>query len=222
MNLRKDFYKFLGSHSWPQIAGHLPTLNRVKRKGVCTVGPWQVYAANRSQLPFRIPERQGHSFRLLRPPDRKVGLADATRQTSRIKEFKLSDAIVYSYVWDIRFVLLICLLTGFSFWSFLTSEPLLLKPEALSSPDLELAVRVVKDTFVDHVCSTHRVPSLCDCGEPLNKAAQDLFKPEEEAFDPLDLNKKNRRLRAVSICVASIIISMALAESVSSSGFCWS
>jgi len=104
-----------------------------------------------------------------------VGLADATRQTSRIKEFLLSDAIVYSYVWDIRFVLLICLLTGFSFWSFLTSEPLLLKPEALSSPDLELEVRVVKDTLVDHVCSTHGVPSPCDCGEPLNKAAQDLF-----------------------------------------------
>lgn len=45
---------------------------------------------------------------LLRSPDRKKGLADLTRETTRIKDFRLSETIVYSYARDIRFVLLTC------------------------------------------------------------------------------------------------------------------
>jgi hypothetical protein len=51
---------------------------------------------------------------LLRSPDRKKGLADLTRETTRIKDFRLSETIVYSYARDIRFVLLTCWLLGFS------------------------------------------------------------------------------------------------------------
>ncbi len=36
--------------------------------------------------------------------------------SSRIKSFSLSEAIIYSYLRDIRFVLLICLLIGFTAW----------------------------------------------------------------------------------------------------------
>lgn len=97
-------------------------------------------------------------------------------------------------------------------------EPLLLKPEALCAPDLELLSRVVKDTFVERVCSYHHVSSPCDCGEPLNKAARDLF--EEPSFDPLELNKTrhNARIKTLSIFVAYLIISLALTESISQHG----
>lgn len=67
---------------------------------------------------------------------------DVQRKTSRIKEFSLKEALIYSYVRDMRFVLLTCLLIGFSVWWFSIPEQLLVNPRALSSPDLELVVRV--------------------------------------------------------------------------------
>jgi hypothetical protein len=54
------------------------------------------------------------SFFFLRSPDRKPGFADINRETSRIKAFRLSDAIVYSYWKDMRFVLALCAMIGFS------------------------------------------------------------------------------------------------------------
>jgi hypothetical protein len=51
----------------------------------------------------------------------------------------------------------------------------LLKPEALSTPDLKLLFQVVRDTFLDRVCSSHQICSPCECGEPLNSVAKVLF-----------------------------------------------
>lgn len=75
---------------------------------------------------------------------------------------------------------------------------------------------MTRETFVHHLCSDHHVSSPFPCGEPLNKTAQLLFEPEE-SFDPLGLNPN--RTRALSVFVASIILSLAFAESVSPSGF---
>jgi hypothetical protein len=55
--------------------------------------------------------------------------------------------------------------------------------------------------------------------ETLNNTAKLLFEPQE-SFDPLGLN--TNRLKALSVFVASIVLSLALAESVSPSGFRWS
>jgi len=110
-----------------------------------------------------------------------------------------------------RFVLaiLICAIIGFSVWWFLSPELLLAKPAALFAPDLKLLFKVV-DTFFDHVCSSHpkvqvKVSSPCDCDEPLNKTAKDLFAPQE-TFDPLELNNTHRaaRLKALPVFMASI------------------
>lgn len=90
-----------------------------------------------------------------------------------------------------------------------------MKPDALFSTDLGLVVKVVRETFVDQICSEHHVPSPCDCGEPLNKVARGLFEPNSP-FDPLCLeNSTRRRVKAVSVFVASIVLSLALTESVS-------
>lgn len=70
-------------------------------KAIQTIKDWSSYTADKNQLPFKIAE----GGKILRSPDRKQGLADVTRETFRIKEFRLSDAIVYSYfllgIWDL-------------------------------------------------------------------------------------------------------------------------
>ena len=73
----------------------------------------------------------------------------------------------------------------------------------------------VQDTFINRVCSSHHVTSPCECGEPLNSVAKDLF--EEPAFDPLGI-KKTGRVKALSVYFAAIVLSLALAESVSQNG----
>lgn len=60
------------------------------------------------------------------------------------------------------------------------------------------------------VCSSHHVTSPCECGEPLNSVAKDL----EPAFDPLGIKDTGR-----SVYFASIVRSLALAESVSRDSF---
>nr|POE44790.1 hypothetical protein CFP56_76685 [Quercus suber] len=124
---------------------------------ICTTGPWTPHTANMSQLPFHI--KRGR--KVLRSPERKQGLADVTRETGRIKEFRLNDALLYSYMYDLRFVLLTCLVIGFSIWWMAVPEPLLESPKALCSPDLEMLVNVARDTYVNKaavgVASTARL-----------------------------------------------------------------
>lgn len=180
-----------------------------------SVGPWLAYSANPNQLSFVIPE----VCKVLRPP--KQGLAVAlTEGVSRIKGLRLSDALIYSYLNDLRFVLLTCLLIGFSVWWVSAPEQLLEKPAALCSPDLEIIVRVLKDTFINKMCSTHYITSPCDCGEPLNKTARSLFEPPEiESFDPLGIKPNPNKVKALSVLMGSIIIILTLSESVSSRGY---
>ncbi len=121
--------------------------------------PWVPTTANHMLLPFKIA-KVGQASHLVRSPDRKIGLADAGRQTSRIKEFRFFEAINYSYFRDFRFILTTCLLIGFSLWWFHVTEELFINPRALVSPDLELLVRVSRDTFLDHICSLHHGPAF--------------------------------------------------------------
>lgn len=156
--------------------------------------------------------------RIMRSPDKKIGLADICRESGRIKSFQISDAILLSYYKDIRFVIFISILFGFTIWGVIAPEPLLLKPLALSSPNIKFIIDVLKDTYVNHVCSTHHdVSSPCECGEPLNKTARDLF--PLNSFDPLKIdNKQSGKIINVSLMVATIILSIALTESVSEYG----
>lgn len=156
--------------------------------------------------------------RIMRSPDKIIGLADICRESGRIKSFKLSDAILLSYYKDIRFVIFLSILFGFTIWGFIAPEPLLLKPLALCAPNIKILIDVIKDTYVNHVCSSHLdVSSPCECGEPLNKTARDLF--PQNSFDPLKIdNKQSGKIINVSLMVATIILSIALTESVSEYG----
>jgi hypothetical protein len=52
-----------------------------------------------------------------------------------------------------RFVLLTCLLIGFSLWWFHVPEQILEKPAALCSPDLGQLVQAVQNTYITLVVS---------------------------------------------------------------------
>jgi hypothetical protein len=54
-------------------------------------------------LASAIDPNRGYKATLLRSPDRVIGLADATRQSSRTRTFGLS---AFAYVKDSRFVLI--------------------------------------------------------------------------------------------------------------------
>ena len=192
-------------------------IEKCKEKELNPVWVWKPLAAAIHQLPGNLSSIFGRGQRrrpLLRSPERGVGLEGVTKKSSRIKEFKLSDAIVYSYFKDIRFITLVCLLIGFSAWWILVPEQLLEGPGVLCSPP-DIA-RLVKDTFIDQVCSEHHVSSPCDCGEPINNQVREDFS-KLEFYDPLNFAPSNR-MKAASVLVASVILSLVLAESISQSG----
>lgn len=106
---------------------------------------WKPLATAISQLPFNfasaIDQNRGNKATLLRSPDRVIGLADATRQSSRTRTFGLSEAMAFAYVKDSRFVLLTCLLLGLGVWWYLLPEPLWVQPTACCSPECASAIK---------------------------------------------------------------------------------
>lgn len=145
---------------------------------------------------------------------RKPGLGDLFRESVRIKKFQLLDCILYSYWRDNRFIIFISLFIGFTIFSISSPDQLWYNPVALSSPDLPFLNKVLMDTYEYNVCTTHpEVSSPCDCGEPINMTARNLF----ETYDPLNCYKTTR-IKAASFMVGYIILSIALSESVSQYG----
>ncbi|GKV53624.1 hypothetical protein SLEP1_g60143 [Rubroshorea leprosula] len=142
----------------------------------------QVDDAHLRQLKGKIQlaEAQRIDYRgrtpLIRSPDKKEGLSDFLRDTSRIKGFGLREAYLYSYWKDMRFVIAMLAIIGLSLWWFIVPDPVLVSPYALSSPDLPLLIKVAKDTVVERVCSDHPwMTSPCPCGEPLNNEVRMLL-----------------------------------------------
>lgn len=175
---------------------------------IYTFARWKAFTA-KTMLPFQL---DGNRVPLLRLLKKKVGLADVYCDMGRIKSFTLSDAIIYSYCRDIRFVLFLCIFFGFSLWMFIAPEPLFQYPNGWFSPTF---LNVIKDTDVNHLCLTHpEVLSPCECGEPFNQTVRERF-PQKD-FDPDQ--KHSGKLFTCSLMVATLILSLALTESVSQYG----
>lgn len=142
-----------------------------------------------------------------------MGFKNIPPVSSRIIDFRLRDAIAFSLKRDIRFSIAILSILGFTIWWGIAPEPLLLKPEALISPDIHTLYTVAKDTFINKVCSSHPlISSPCECGEPLNNEAKHLL---NTTFDPLGIEKPHARAKALAVYIAAILITVALSESVS-------
>lgn len=183
------------------------------------LGPWQAYGVNKAALPFKIYQTGRGRVTVMAEPRGKRGLPEVTRGSTRIKEFHLGKALMYSYLRDLRFVLVVCAMIGVTAWWALTPEPLLLKPHALCANDLGVIVNIVKETFVNKVCNLHQVSSPCECGEPVNRVARQLFEQPPD-FDPLE-TKRTQRTMAAAVLIAGVILSIAMAESVSQEGVRW-
>lgn len=73
-------------------------------------------------------------------PERIIGLADCLGGNSRIRSFGLREALYHSYVNDLRFVLFVCLILGFSWWSQywpnIPGEWFVQQPEIVVNPQL--------------------------------------------------------------------------------------
>lgn len=132
---------------------------------------------------------------------------------SRIMPFGIREAIIYCR--DLRFSLVLCGMLGFGIWWAIAPEIILFNTTGvLSSPDPGLISKVYKDTFTHQICSSHpQIVTPCDCGEPLNKELNHML--EEPPFDPLGIQS---RLKGAAVGIGVILLSLALAESVSTSG----
>lgn len=177
------------------------------------LGPWYAYKLARSQLPFETYARPGGRITVLGETVGKRGLPLILERSERIKEFGLGEAIKYSYLRDIRFVLVLCGMIGVTARCALAPDQLLMEPKALCTTDIELLSRVARDTYEAKVCSSHQVTSPCECGEPLNNEIK-KFLGEPLNYDPLEI-EKTRKIKGVATLIGSIVLSLALAESVS-------
>lgn len=186
-------------------------------KAVLTYGfsRWIPYAIRRSQLPFVL---SFSGAALLRSPDRRPGLLDAVGRGARIRELGFPEALTYGYHLDSRFILLVCLLLGFSLYCSVVPRIFLEAPEVICSPDLGELIKVGKDTYFNHICTAHGTPSPCSCGEPLNKALPILLNSKELPFDPLGAGVKSRAA-GVAVFLGAVVLSLALSESVCVVGF---
>lgn len=189
------------------------------------IGRYSIRYAFREWNPTKVKSEEepspssivGGKLGLVRSPGRNTGFKDIRGLSSRIKAFRLSDALTYSYMKDNRFILALCVMLGFSLWCLIAPEPLLLKPEALTSPDINFLYKVSKDTFINKVCSTHPlIKSPCDCGEPLNNELRKIL--DTNSFDPLGIEETKRYKKSFAVYIAAILITIALAESVSTHG----
>lgn len=114
-------------------------------------------------------------------------------------------------------MIFLCIFFGYSIWACIAPYPLLKNPtKALSAPDIQIIVHSIRDTYLNHVCYHHsNILSPCDCGEPINKTVRALF--PLSSFDPLHINNVEVQ-KNTSIMVATIILTIALMESVSKHG----
>lgn len=114
------------------------------------------------------------------------------------------------------------MLLGIYIWSITAPEPLLFNPSALISPHLKYLSYVLKDTYVNKICSSHPgldIPLPCECGSPLNMESKILFPDPEPRFDPLGIEKaKSIRIKSIATYFATIILVIALSESTSHHG----
>lgn len=98
---------------------------------------------------------------------------------------------------DLSVILIVLLVVGFAVWWLVAPEVLLDKPGLLCSPDLQTTVKIARDTartiFHLHVNVVSLVARL-----------QDL------PYDPIEEGKKG-----VALCIATVILSIALPESIS-------
>lgn len=118
-------------------------------------------------------------------------------------------------------LLYLCLLIGFSAWWVFLPEQIILLP--LASLDADF-VTIVKETFVEKVCSYQDVGDRCMCEDRIHKIAAEMFTKMEhalarsETFDPLGFSDSYSNKKLLAVMIGALIVSLALNESVAQGG----
>lgn len=133
-----------------------------------------------------------------------VGLADSFRQSARIRDFGLSEAINQAYVTDFSFLLvltLVLVIGGSIWWNFLPRK-IFNQPKTICSPECLHAIQGKNEKSEVSLSSWDEI--------------FEMFK-EEKFLDPLKLVPDNKT-RALAIFVSVILFTLALIFSVSPEG----
>lgn len=142
-----------------QIFEHKP-LSRIGH----TIKPisWAPLPAAIQKIPGNLSEavnpNRGFQAKLLRSPERVIGLGDATRRSGRTRDFNISEAMFLAYIRDHRFILLTCLLIGFGAWWALLPEKIFIHPSVSCSPEY---ASLLKDALSPGVCPMRDLKFPC-------------------------------------------------------------
>lgn len=175
---------------------------------------WKPLSVALSKVPGNlsaaVDKHRGYTANLQRSPDRVISLKNATERGVRIRKFGLSEAMVYSYLKDHRFVLLTCLLIGFSAWWILLPEQLLVHPLACCSGEYATLITEIL------TCPMRNLGFPCIYADQIHDRAVEVF-TEPELFDPLKLKPDNRTIAPANM-IGAIVLVLALGDSVTSDG----
>lgn len=164
-------------------------------------------------------------------PEKEMGLTAIMRPASRIKDFTFEERLNYSYLFDNRFLLLYCLLIGFSIsWAYL---PLDMVDRHNINPLSAAIIQPLKVLFIDNLQGIQDISIT----EEIRVAAtqqleqwhqgvaylEQLLHPD---YDPLNLPRdiapelqmepvqQPRRGKRLAILIGAIILCLALNEAV--------
>lgn len=130
------------------------------------------------------------------------------KEKSRRKTYTLAEAINRSHSRDVMGLLYLCLLIGFTAWWVFLPEQIIWLP--FSSLDADF-VTIVKETFVDRICSYQDVGDRCLCDDNIHKITAEVFPKIENAimpFDPLGIMKFGKRVETLSVMMAAFLVSL--------------
>lgn len=157
--------------------------------------------------------------KLLFSPERIIGLADCLGGNSRIRSFGLGEALYHSYVNDLRFVLFVCLILGFSWWSQywpnIPGEWFVQQPEIVVNPQLVHTYKEALSCFKSYSSNMALEAQCPHAGCVHDRVLNSLIDPVP--IDPLEL-KPSPGMKALATAIGVIVIVMALGESVTPDG----
>ena len=177
-----------------------PHLLEQGKINVLTKNSWQTMIPTLTSLPTVIqkilrPER-GYMAKLLKSPDRVMGITDVSRGSERIRQFTFIYNIYRGYTNDWRILIFITLLLGFNVWFFFCiPEPLFVRPDLCYS---EVWPRLVKEALSSdweggcpfrHLAGYH-----CIHPEAIHDQVMIMLEKSKEAFDPLNINPQPKSL----------------------------
>lgn len=178
---------------------------------------WRALPAAAHQLPGHLAaaldSKREYTAKLLRSPERVIGLGDATRVSARTRAFGLTHALNLSYAKDHRFILLTCLLVGFGLWWAVFPEPLLWQPSACCSPEY---ASMIRDPLNLGVCPLRFLGFPCPHIQHYHDQVMEVFS-EPESFDPLQI-QPDRKTLSLAVMIGVIILALALGDSVTPEG----